>query len=245
MIHDDYNRHQLIQDYLDGKLSGEALADFQQQLQNDPVMEEEMTIMSHMQKAFAPEDEQIKTVRQSLQEVHRQNSPARSAKTRKLGFRLLSLAAAILLLVTFVFMWPKTSGPDQLYADYAKHDLLSLSTRSIPADDLTSELEQAFNEQQYQEALNLSTSYLVKYPDAYNVLLAKGISELELGKYEAALSTFKEIEQSDLRINKGKWYQAMTYLKKGDIEQCRSVLNDIVSSKSYQHQQALELLKKL
>ncbi len=245
MTHDEFLRHQLLQDYLDGKLDPEATIAFEQRIASDPGLSEEVRLLRQMRDTYKPEDEQVIALRQTLKEVRTEQPTGGAVKTHDLprrNFRWLGLAAALLLLVSFFFLLPRFSGPTDLYATYADHAPLSLTTKSGSTDQIAAQLQAAFNEGDYQKALPLSETYLTQVPNAYDVMLARGISQLELGQYREAIDAFNKLQQVDLRINKASWYLAMTYLKMGKKDMAKNLLEAIVAEKGYNFERAKVLL---
>ena len=96
-------------------------------------------------------------------------------------------------------------------------------------------LQENFNTQKYESALNLANSYLEINSEHYDVLWARGVANLELGNYELAIADFELLDRSDQRelYDKAKWYLAMTYLKKRDIEKCKEYLELIIKENAY------------
>ena len=79
-------------------------------------------------------------------------------------------------------------------------------------------------------------------PKDMDVLLAKGISLTELGKYKEAHQAFAYIKSLNPRLKKFQWFDAHCYLREGNTAQAKTLLEDLVATKAYNYKQAQELL---
>ena len=69
---------------------------------------------------------------------------------------------------------------------------------------------------------------------------------MKIAKTANAIETFNQlIESKLLDASKGYWYKALAYVKAGDKEQAKALLEKITSDSLYNHQKAEELLDKL
>lgn len=262
----EYKRYEKIEDFVEGRLIPEELERFKAEMAKDAVLAEEVNIYKNLPKIFEEEEyqEEVQNLLETLNKIkmpvydnvvqmrpNKKNEgvekKTNTANQRRMLY-VLAVAATVILLIFVAqpFFFPNAStAPEKIYAQYAQHNTLDLISKSGTTNELTVNLEKAFNEQDYQKALTLSQTYLQSNSTAYDVLLAKAIAELELGNYEAALSTLTQLRQSDVRINQADWYTALTYLKMQDTAAAQKVLNQIVADKSFNYQKAQKILEVL
>ncbi len=244
-----------IELYLEGKLKGEALLSFESRLHSDKDFAKDFAIHKKLYLLQQRNGAEAKKIRATLQEIHGEET----AKVFPMK-KMLAMAASFLLLVglaLFLFIPKNDQGNlvledktaikyNNLFAKYAQYDLLSILTRSTHEEAaLKKTLEDSFKDKKYETFLASSDEYLAKHPDDYDVLLAKAITQIETEKYDAALKTLDELQQSDVRKNKAKWYRALLFLKQKDQNNCRKYLEEIMEEKSYNAGKAGELLKEL
>lgn len=190
--------------------------------------------------------EKGKSISDGVEIKKRETALKTRGKVRRLPLvRIFALAASVaILIIATWFLFFNTPTTSQLYAQYAQHETLSLGIKSDGGTVIASQLETAFNQEKYAAALPLAETYLKDSLD-FEVLLAKAIAEIELEKFDAALSTLDEISQSDVRVDKTDWYRALIFLKKGEVEKTKEQLKKIIEEKRFNYSEAEKLLREL
>ena len=104
----------------------------------------------------------------------------------------------------------------------------------------------AYNQQDYQTAIETLNEYLELVPTDYGIALYLGIAQMEIGKNSEAVVSFT-MAQKDIKFaQQAQWYQALLYLKMNETSKAQEVLNEISTNNShYQQQKAIQLLDKL
>lgn len=263
----EYKRYEKIEDFVEGRLSPEEREHFKAEMSKDAVLAEEVNIYKNLPKIFeeAELEEDVQHLRATLNKMRipeygnvvqmctnnknkEVEKKTNTTNQRRLLY-ILAVAATVTLLIFVAqpfFFHSSSTASEKIYAQYAQqHSPLNLTSKGTPTDEVATNLEKAFNEQDYQKTLTLSQTYLKSDSTAYDVLLAKAIAELELGDDEAALSTLAQLRQSDVRINQADWYTALTYLKMQDTAAAQKILNQIVADKSFNYQKAQDILEVL
>lgn len=238
----------LINDYWAGHLSNKQQKEFEIRLRQDKAFQKKVELYQTVNEMVLDVDTpQFIRLLEQTEEKLQATSTFQSARIVRLK-TVFAIAASIAILILagyyFILMPPST---DTLYAQYTnQHQSVTLALVQKGTTEMDAvQLEQAFQQRNYPATLQLANSYLEQQQN-FSVLLVKGISLLELNRFEEAIITFYRLYNSDALIApQGLWYQAMTYLKQGDVENCRSILQEIIQTKSFNYQKAIVILDAL
>src|SRR5690606_21865703 len=170
-------------------------------------------------------------------------SENKSSKSRKLRFKawLYAIAASIVMIFGLLVSM-NDSRPT--YADYADFNNISLMVRG-ENDELLLKAEKAFNEKDYEEAIQYFDQILIEDANYKEIQLYKSIALIETNQYDEAdellsvLSTGTSVFKYD-----AMWYLALSKLKQKKFEQCRVILERIPDDAEV-HNKAQNLLSKL
>ena len=262
----DVSKYQIIDDYLNNRLSREDLIAFEKQLFNDHDLAEEVRINKNLfalHETEAWEDinvlnkdgiayqeyllsDDAKKIKLAINNAN--NKYKRNSITPIKRFRWYGVAASLVLLIAFSYTFTSNQNtPENLYADYSNLSELPSLTQRSDADKLLSDAEKLFLNKQYLGAVRSLELYNEKYnSQSANTLLYKGMCYLELKQYTKAELIFNTLKSSDtLDKNKAYWYLALTSLKQENITDTKKILQVIVSNSYYNNQKAEQLLAKL
>ncbi|MGB1269594.1 MAG: hypothetical protein ACPG45_07625 [Flavobacteriaceae bacterium] len=259
----DFNRDQMIDDYICGRLSKDDLTAFENQLREDSGLAEEVAINKNL---FALHDssswEEITTLNkdgklyenyllskdgQHIKKAINQAQHSYKQQTTspiKL-YKWYAAAASVVLLIAFSYIFTSNqNSPENLYADFSNLSELPSLTQRSDADKLLSDAEELFLNKQYIAAVRSLELYNEKYnTSTSNTLLYKGICYLELNDFSKATTQFNTLKNSNsLDRNKAFWYLALTSLKQKNIKETKRLLQLIVNESYFNHQKAEELL---
>ena len=262
--------YEQIERYIEGKLEGEALAEFEAKLLVDKDLVEEVALYKDVNMtltsvyAYEHEDAELTetfnqlgkkyftkstaTIKETDSTKIKQDNtkvvqldPTSTKKTKKQwsGFRWLrpvvGLAAAALIALLIWQPW-QGSLVDSYYQPYA----LNIKERSGDEEALA-KAEKAYQSGDYAAALPA----FEQHPTNIEIQLAKGNAEYNLGKLDAAATTFQRIASGNsIYKSIANWYLALTYLKSGKTEQAKLILQKTPNSSEY-YEQAQQLLKKI
>ncbi len=230
----DAETYETIENYLTGKLQGTPRSDFEQRLQTDKGLAEEVAIHEKLYEQMA-----IKTVLASAEANAFQDKlnnaltqhKQKNAQTtiRKLNWKPLAIAASISLLIGFFFLQNGSTDSLTLYNDYAKHETLALVSKGAENYDF-SEITAAYQKDQYEltdEKIRMALQELPQnHPHLFSLKLTQGICRLELDKVDEAKRIFQRLSQTDhLDAPKADWYLVLTYLKQGNTELAKQVID--------------------
>ncbi|MEZ5004377.1 MAG: hypothetical protein R2730_15200 [Chitinophagales bacterium] len=230
--------YQLIESYLLGELSDEAMKNFEERVANEPDLAKELEMFRLMEsyigendwpdselesehpkvkdylKAYLADD--AKALSGLLEKVGNENIDAAiaddsSQKVRPL-WKIFSAAAVVLVLFGCLWFVMKPSGVNQ-YASNLQHEELLLTQRG-EIDKLPAEAEEAFNSGDYKTAIPLLKE-LDHVNGDFHVDIALGIAYLETDELDMAYEEFNQVYHSDALIrDQALWYLAMVHLKR-------------------------------
>lgn len=264
-------RQEKIRRYLLELLNSEEQKMFEQQMESDSELREEVALEKSLLQAMNDNDwdladpqleqERIKELRSELDSdtnkelstlikdvgnEYRLNKNIRTSKRR--WYSIVAACGIVLLSVISYFMMQPTDM-QSYYAVYANWNELP---SSIVQDETVSPLvkgELLYNEKKYKEAVVYYTDLLknAKEDDIPSALMYLGASYTELEEYEKALETFDALAKSNtIDSSRGYWYQLLVYLKQERLEDVKKMIGVITAdNNNYNYQQALELSKKL
>lgn len=256
-----------IEDYLLGRLSQEEEVAVQKRMSDDIRFRESVLLQQQLLESLSEntwstvknvdekrlkeyeelyKSEEITQLKQVIKQS--ENDYKKSTSKNKRPWLYYLSAALIAILITIAILIPKEQNPQELYVDYYDtSDIPSLASRGSGEDASLIDAEGYFEEGNYSEALKIlipKTSTNTK--SKANVLLYKGISEMELEQFDNAHATFDQLRNSDLiDAPMGTWYKALLYLKMNDSENAKELLMQISASSNYKYKEAKELLEKL
>lgn len=254
----------LINAYLGGSLSKKDLLIFNKKMSENEAFKKQVNFEIQMQESLSDsqwsfiedvENEKVLEYKkiidqqeiQELKETLRNLFENKKPKTKKNHTIWYGIAAILVVSISLFSLLNKSNGRENLYTYYLEDtDIPSLVVRSENQSSLN-KIQQSFEDKKYDESINLiNDSLLFKSQSSGNLLIIKGISQLEINKTKEAISTFDSLINSDLVDGqKGYWFKALVYLKLDDFENCKDLLLQITEKKLYNYSKAKELLKEL
>jgi len=158
----------------------------------------------------------------------------------------LLLLALLGYLAFYLFQQNSQPQPDELYNNaIAARMELELAQKSTNNQLPLLDLQNAYNQGRFQEALPLIEAYLEANPTDNAVQLAKGLSLLETGQITKAQRIFEQLQTgASLYQDTGTWYLALSYLKTQDLRRTKEILRTIPSSSTY-YARSQDLLRAL
>jgi len=264
----------IINKYINGKLSGTALDEFEALLKKDKDLMEEVLFHKEVDKALIINEEvennkNLKVLLNDLGKTHIQDTSEiaetsiekKGAETitnseilkenewnirRKLSFGLLAAAAAFLL---FMFL-PSLQQKSNVEIADNHFRLYQIDDDVMGLENSSKLYEKAkrnYAKGNLKEANQQFTAYLQEIPNAPKVLLAKGSAEFKLDNIDNALISFNQVinrDESGVYHSQANWYLALCYLKKEDKENAISHLQFIEKGQD-RFKEARQLLKQL
>ncbi|MFY7908966.1 MAG: tetratricopeptide repeat protein [Emticicia sp.] len=206
-----------IDDYFQQKLSAEERLAFEEKLSTDPKFAEEVALYAHIK---AIEREKV------LIERHTEwkTLPVKSPSSINLSRISMGIAA---MLAVVLSMWYFTRPTINQRADeYITSNLMTLQKTLDGTQDSLQVGIELYNKQQYQKASEIFEKLITKTPKAIEYL---GLSAFQMKKYDAALSYFEKLaNNTELLNNKGKFYQALVYIKQNKVSEAEALLKEVI-----------------
>lgn len=261
----------IIEQYLDGQLSAAEEEAFLLRVKSEPALQEQLKLEQQMRDALDEKDwsyaentsheelsaytrafgsEEALKIKNSIAQAgaayHEGQEKPRSGRNIRLW--IYSAAATVLITVSFFLLRPKSMAPEDLYLEYmAKTELPDLTTRS--ASDEAAELLRAqgfLNNKEYDKAASAFQKLLSQMPQRAELYINLALSQTELGQHNEAIASLDRLINSNLLdAPKGYWYQSLVYLKAGEPEKSKVLLQTIVENSYYNYDLATALLKLL
>ena len=241
----DEHTYEMIEAYLNQNLSDKDRIAFEERMQNDIDLAQEVAINKEMYVQYSGNTSKEQRTPVDQQELQALRNHLRSKEVQELSQKIkagkeiydtentnakkpilrylyyAAAAAALVFLVNRFFINP-TISTEELYAEYSTwENLPSLTVKGVD-QQLLAKGEALFIDKKYIEAIPLFTSYLDAHQEIVNpqVLTYLGIAYLESNTFENARITFNRLLHSNtLENDRAYWYIALTYLKEGNDKQ--------------------------
>lgn len=233
---------ELIDDFLSGKLSENERIKFEERLKFDKALVDEVAFIIatkhfHYHKSVQQKKEDWKKLYQE------NNKKAKFSVSRAWTYTGTFAAAACLILLIYQFIFINNPTSQEYVASYISTNYTTLSTQMGTDDGSISSAVELYNNKQYDQALKA----LDLIQANAKVLEYKGLTELQLKNYEAALTNFQEMEKmEDSVIKKAPFYQAITLIELNREKEAKVILEKIIKEPNlFGQKEAKELLKLL
>jgi len=261
------NEHELlklIDDYINGKLSGTMLQDFEQKMETNTLFKEEVLMHQEVNELLtAIEIEEVTAKAKSLLKENKSTiaplkkvSTAPSSKTVEMDnssrFKWLKIAAICLLfLLPILYFAPSifqpTSSP-QLASTYfeAPRDLVSV-TRSTETLNQQQKIWLKANEQYQQKNYTAALGLMEQLPNSDTLALAKGLCHYLQNQTSQAIPFFQKVVQTPRSgfDTKASWYLALSYLKLEKNNKAIPLLQKLEKESVGFHEEAVKILKEI
>lgn len=235
--------YHIFEAYLKGDLTGEGLEIHQKKLENDQDYKESFelykSINNHLEKEFDGESE-LKEFKNSVSNISKDYFEAR--KENKFPWLKMAIAASIIIAIGFYFYLVNFSKPE--YNEIAQIPNIHLTVRSTNSE-LYIKAENAFNQEQYGDAIGYFDQILEQTKEQPSIKLYQAIAYMELGSVDKARELYEEIIiKESSYAEEALWYASLNELKAKNYSACKKYLSEIKSTAS-RYQDAQNLLEKL
>jgi tetratricopeptide (TPR) repeat protein len=135
----------------------------------------------------------------------------------------------VLLIAVWYVVIPSNHTLQEYAEVYIEENLMQLNTHlDTTADSLQTAIDY-YNHQKYREALSIFTR-LARANPRIRAYEYEGLTQLQLKNYDAALVIFERMAaDTELLENRGKFYAALTYLKKGNNSTAQRLLEEVIT----------------
>src|SRR5690606_1212810 len=236
----------LVERYFDKELSEGESALLDERLKSDAefraIFDRERALIRSIRAAGLSRDLQL------LKEVERGISAADHGRQRWLQPWYYAAAAAVaLFVVATVWIFPHHESPDELFDDYFTpvSNTFSPTLRGGQPAVAQSEAFRYYDQGDYATAASLFGEMLTKNKDA-DVLLLSANANLAVGNTiiaeENLIALIRDFDDYDTAA---RWYLGLCYLKQGNVDLARAVLEELGQKEVSYTGRAKELLKKV
>lgn len=224
------NQQELIDRFLQKDLNQQELNDFMEKLNSDISFAEEVDLQRIVTKGI--ELEGVNNLRQRLSAIHQkvkaeQQENKTATKVIPIKQWAAVAAAVIILLFAGYNFWNSASAKEDVYAKYYELYQPDFSTRNQETDQANA--EKAYREGDFENVIELLQKVKNESGGNARILLGLGNAFLKTSNYQAATESFEEIikSENELYIDQARWYLALTFLKQGDVDSCRKILQEL------------------
>ncbi|MGV3586442.1 MAG: tetratricopeptide repeat protein [Adhaeribacter sp.] len=263
---DDANKNELIEQYVQGKLSGDLLAEFKNKLAADAAFRNDVALEQAVVRNLKAAGR--KAMRLQFENYHQEISQesSRYAPTQAepswidkvkefINDKLAWLnakpywamaAATIILLVTstLLFFNTKTSSEEIYTAYYTPYPIETF--RSAPSENnLAAEAATAYKAGDYQRSISLYKQLLATTADEQalfylgNAYLSAGLTQQAISTYETYLQQYQEFAPE------AKWYLGLSYTQANQDSKAKKLFQDLAANPENEYSnKAKEILKK-
>jgi tetratricopeptide (TPR) repeat protein len=246
------NHIRRVQRYLDGEMTQEEVRLFEEDLQTDLLLVEELELHRHIINTVKQHDEV--RFRNKLKEAYHlfkrrkriSPGPGFIKSPRHLIYVLGALSVGMLL-IYFGLNKPEKSTQELFDIYYAKfsQDLQSRSSMEDSTDNLNVGIYN-FYSGNYQESINSLKSFIELEASA-TAEFYLGLSEAELGNYGSAIDNFKNVLNKDFNYYQehARWYLGLCYLKLNYKSEAIEVFQEFSQKNSYYAEDAKKIITHL
>ena len=245
-------KYDLIEKYLEQKMSADERQQFEKLLKNDPALKEELQL--HRQAAAVLKGEKVHELRSVLKDVDKNWGAKKDEKkgvARTINFRrVIAIAATVLLLVMayqMFFTGGGTISNEQLFADNFQPYQMLLSQRGISEEEKNVLLENAitaYSKNDFQGASEAFQQLSKSEPDDITYQFYLAVAQLGAKNNDAAINVFSQISSTENNPFKeqSQWYLGLAYLQKGDVENAKKSFTEIQSGQ-FKYNEAQQVLQ--
>lgn len=223
------DQEELINAYLNGKLSPEDQRLFEQLLEEQP--DYKTLLEEHRQLKIAVTLEERSKIKDFLKEIDQE---VKEKPKPKGGLKswIYSGIAACLIVLAGLFLWTNLSMTpgEKIYKSYYETypNLIAPTVRGETQANLKSDAFLAFDNQEFEKAAVLFEN-LQQEPDSEYAIFYLGICQLELGRPEKAIPLFLKVKEDVSNPDKitATWYAALGYFQLNKLEEGTQAVNKV------------------
>lgn len=256
-------RQEEIERYLHNEMSVNERNSFENNIQNDEQLKEDVLLQMAIHEAF---DDKSVIVNYDLYSAEEKNKIKKQLRTEELKntskfirqsthqfkekqkhkiqpfLKYVASIAAIFLIVLAV-KFTVFNNATNYYEQYADWDNLPSLVEKGNEESLLVTIENLY---QHKEYAKIITSTQETSKDPY-ILIYKGVSYVKLDDFVKAEETFNALIASNtLESSRGYWYKLLLYLKDSKIESAKKTIALILQdTNNYNYQKAAEISTKL
>ncbi len=237
-----------INAYFDKNLSPDEMRQFDQKIQDDPVFADEVAFYCSSLSALKDQmnEEKKKRFREiyNTEELLKENKPPVVFMRRWL--KVAAVAAVILIILMAGWFWWPQPTPKEMADKYIKENFNELPV-TMGNENSLQKGKNLYNDNKPAEALEQFETILKTDTGNTEAKKYAGIVSLKLKQYDKALEYFSDVEKTTLHTNPGKFYHALTLMKRGnpvDMLKAKQLLHEVLENDLAEKRTAEEWLGK-
>ncbi|MEP6712665.1 MAG: hypothetical protein ABJA37_09630 [Ferruginibacter sp.] len=237
-----------IDTYFNKEKTTQDKEEFESRVLNDAAFAEEVAFYLSANNIIIEQVQAKK--KEKFREIYQQQKviSINERPVKKLWKLLAAASVATLLGIAAWWMIAKNDNPRQYAEQYIERNMQTLGVNMGSGTDSLQAALGLFNEGKLTKALVQFQSIIKNDPGNSNAKKYAGITSLRLQNYDEALQYFRELGNIALYSNPGKFYEAITLVKRnkpGDTILAKQVLQQIIDDDLEGKNEALQLLKKI
>ena len=271
---EQYEQYTIFDKYIQKELTADEVVAFEQELsENEELREafilyqklhEMMSVQQDIEDKEGAVQQNIKRSSKVFFESYNDRSKdtgktevSHQSKVRNLNNnkRWLSIAAGLIGVLLAAYFLFTLFVPDD-NKQYSNAELFAQYQSSFPPENFADksggksyliQAEQAYKQGNYEVTVQNLNHYISETQEDitdYRIYRCRGISQLHLNLYDAAIKDFELLKTQPTFKNEAHWYLALLYLKKGERNKTKAELDNI-EKQSTLHRKADELKGKL
>jgi len=239
-----------IESYFQQTLSSEEKSAFEQRCEIDEAFAKEVAFYITARQFLKEELLKEKSQSWKQQSIAKEQPAQLISLTKKSGLVIWMIyaAAACLLLFASVYLFETQTSPKKYAANYVKSNYSNLSQTMDASHDSLQLGIAAYNNKDYNKALQLFTGVEQNDPQNSDAKKYTGLTYLQQDNYDKAIEQFDALSNMSLFSNPGDFLKAVSLLERnspGDKEAAKKLLQKVANNKEEGSEKAQDWLTKL
>ena len=235
------DRHELIEKYLAGKLSGEEAVHFETLIQKDMEFRDEVAFLESVKKAAKEYDQKL--FKEKLQKFDVEKPVLKPKR-----YWTMTIAASVALLMgIYLYNISRPLDPTSLFSEY--FEPAQNVSQPLVREEGEDKLTLAFSAYEQKEYLNALKLFDELAPDKTPTWISyyKGSALLTLDRTDEAIEVLEQyVVSGDSLALRSHWFLALAHLKKGNYEKAKEELSMLQGSKdSFKQEESKELMARI
>jgi len=250
----------LIERYLYDDLTQVELDEFNDLLREDPEFNKLFYEMDHLLDGIRRSakqttvEEKLARLEEALPEKTESKEQVRilpviSFKDFKNNYKMAIAATLSLLLVSTIVITNLNSNknPDDLFVQYFKtyENIGGIERGKSDVERLQYAMIE-YDKGNYERSIQIFEQIEISDENKFEIWLYGGNAYLSLNRLNEAKNSFNNIIEANFEfVNDAKWYLSLCYIKEGNVELAKPLLQEVKESGRAQYKEAEELLNEL
>ena len=240
-----------IEQFINGELKGEALSNFQSELEKNPELKTEYELRVEIDNAIKEKD--ILDLKNQLSDIHKKHQKGQTKIIWLQKRTFYKIAAAIIVFAivgsTIILnQLMQSDSPEMLYKqNYESYDGFTNRAADGEFDKIWIDAFMKYENKDFKGALIGFEKILSTNKMNITVNFYSGISNMELETFNKAVNHFGVIinHNDNLFIEQSNWYLGLCYLRLNKKAEAISIFKKISNSKSTYKEKAINILSKV